>query len=690
MRGHYCVLGALALAGCNQILGIGDLKTGSTSDASIDAMPEGPMPDCPQPPSDGINGCANITHILLDGTTPVTRGDLSGFNVTAYVPDSSMTSGFKMVPGTAAADGTITIHGIDPGVSYWLRLQNPTDPTYPYPHYFYTSQRTLDLGYYEIGRDTTPATGQTDITFNLSGLAPWALNEGILAQSFNAGTGEGPTPMPDPTVGATTYTGLQNWASGTGEATWSDITDELARKPQLVDTTKGDDFWITQSLKKKLDITLSDSVIIITTILDAVKASPVTMVNGTAQTITATLAAVPPTTTVQTLNFNYDAVRGAFKDTGGYVNEDFNCTRSANLGADLGLTMSTIWNFDTTPTGWQHGVTWMIPYTNPFPTTWPQVISCSYLHLSGYKPNAATKNLNGASYVVAFLPATDTFTFTPTIHGATNIKIGGVNALVGGSVPFDGVKPVTMSWDPQPSVTHYQVRVIGAVEGVVAVFDTADTSIVMPPDTFTKGNFYILRVFAIQQSVNYADGHLLRFSAPIWYVRTATAAFRFSSDCGNGTVNTGEDCDPGTPNTSTATCDADCTKNSCGDGFTNTAAGEMCDTRGDSSICDADCTPVMCGDGYWNALMEECDDGPMNGTAGDDCSAQCKLVKCGDGVVEANEGCDDGNRKSGDGCSSTCQLECGDGVIDPPLEQCDDSFLNGTPGDHCSATCMKI
>jgi fibro-slime domain-containing protein len=74
--------------------------------------------------------------------------------------------------------------------------------------------------------------------------------------------------------------------------------------------------------------------------------------------------------------------------------------------------------------------------------------------------------------------------------------------------------------------------------------------------------------------------------------------------------------------------------------------------------------------------------------------------KCGNGVVTGKEDCDDGNTKSGDGCSSTCQLEpgwvcpnpgapciakqCGDGII-AGLEQCDDG--NTADGDGCSSTC---
>ncbi len=62
---------------------------------------------------------------------------------------------------------------------------------------------------------------------------------------------------------------------------------------------------------------------------------------------------------------------------------------------------------------------------------------------------------------------------------------------------------------------------------------------------------------------------------------------------------------------------------------------------------------------------------------------------CGNGVLEAGEQCDDGNTVSGDGCSSTCQIEqpavCGNGVLEAG-EQCDDG--NNVSGDGCSATCQ--
>ena len=55
----------------------------------------------------------------------------------------------------------------------------------------------------------------------------------------------------------------------------------------------------------------------------------------------------------------------------------------------------------------------------------------------------------------------------------------------------------------------------------------------------------------------------------------------------------------------------------------NAAAGEQCDDGGQSATCDADCTPASCGDGTLNtAAGEQCDD--HNTVSGDGCSASCQ------------------------------------------------------------------
>jgi fibro-slime domain-containing protein len=119
-----------------------------------------------------------------------------------------------------------------------------------------------------------------------------------------------------------------------------------------------------------------------------------------------------------------------------------------------------------------------------------------------------------------------------------------------------------------------------------------------------------------------------------------------------------------------------------------------------------------CGDGIVTP-PETCDDG--NTISGDGCSSTCQIepqdpdgngwscpqaggpctkTVCGDGTLEGNEQCDDGNDLPFDGCykcrkepscpNGTCLSICGDGIISPG-EECDDG--NNVSGDGCSATC---
>jgi cysteine-rich repeat protein len=71
----------------------------------------------------------------------------------------------------------------------------------------------------------------------------------------------------------------------------------------------------------------------------------------------------------------------------------------------------------------------------------------------------------------------------------------------------------------------------------------------------------------------------------------------------------------------------------------------------------ADPQPV-CGDGHVNG-SEVCDDGPDNATYGH-CGGDClgPHLFCGDGRSDMPyETCDDGNKESGDGCDSHCDVE---------------------------------
>ena len=256
----------------------------------------------------------------------------------------------------------------------------------------------------------------------------------------------------------------------------------------------------------------------------------------------------------------------------------------------------------------------------------------------------------------------------------------------------------------------------------------------------------------------------------------ACPASCMAARCGDGFVQTGvEACDDGNV-LNTDACPSTCTVARCGDGFVqagvdtcddgNLINGDGCEnscrlTNGqpctmgmqcDSLVCD----PVMmvcepantCGNGVREGT-EVCDDG--NTTNGDGCEASCLLtngemctmdnqcdsgncdnttnpgicepvVGCGNNIVNAGEGCDDGNTANGDGCNAQCNIEngfpcnqtppgdvddasCQSGVCDTtggqpgtcePANVCGNSVREGTEicddgnvtnGDGCESTC---
>ena len=69
-------------------------------------------------------------------------------------------------------------------------------------------------------------------------------------------------------------------------------------------------------------------------------------------------------------------------------------------------------------------------------------------------------------------------------------------------------------------------------------------------------------------------------------------------------------------------------------------------------------SPILCGNGILETT-EECDDGNTNNGDGcsAQCKIEVSTAVCGNGILETGEQCDDGNTTSGDGCSATCQSE---------------------------------
>jgi cysteine-rich repeat protein len=161
--------------------------------------------------------------------------------------------------------------------------------------------------------------------------------------------------------------------------------------------------------------------------------------------------------------------------------------------------------------------------------------------------------------------------------------------------------------------------------------------------------------------------------------------------CGDGFIQTGEECDNGVENADVAACTSKCKKATCGDSLVQLDV-EDCDEgskNSDTGACTTKCKSATCGDGFVQ-MGEECDDGAKNGNTAA-CTAKCKAATCGDGLVEASkEECDLGVKNADTGaCTSTCQsAACGDGLVQMGVEECDLGLMNADTG-ACTTLCKN-
>lgn len=220
----------------------------------------------------------------------------------------------------------------------------------------------------------------------------------------------------------------------------------------------------------------------------------------------------------------------------------------------------------------------------------------------------------------------------------------------------------------------------------------------------------IAGILLLTASGGFAEDPVVRSVTPHLQTVEKARSFYYTPVCGNKIADPGEACDDGKQcvNGTPCTSDADCWS------VQVTGSGPACAPR-DGDGCSSDCKTRfksaqarVCSNGVIDP-GEQCD--PPNGTScGSDCQYTYSISAvpndglvlkndggilfphssvCGDGVKESDEGCDDGNTVSGDGCSATCTDEapgsvCGNGVLEPG-EGCEDG--NTVNGDGCSASC---
>lgn len=170
--------------------------------------------------------------------------------------------------------------------------------------------------------------------------------------------------------------------------------------------------------------------------------------------------------------------------------------------------------------------------------------------------------------------------------------------------------------------------------------------------------------------------------------------------CGNGLVEGAESCDGAATGTCPAACRTDCTcepePTTCGNGKLDD--GEECDAAlADACAfgCTPECTcsPSLCGDDLVSG-DEECDgsdDWECPGQCLEDCT--CPPPVCGDGVLEGDEECEPGLFHSD--CAGRCLpdctcAECGNGIIELPVEECEPGDDTACPGACSEQACVCV
>jgi fibro-slime domain-containing protein len=179
----------------------------------------------------------------------------------------------------------------------------------------------------------------------------------------------------------------------------------------------------------------------------------------------------------------------------------------------------------------------------------------------------------------------------------------------------------------------------------------------------TDGNVYQIQIFHAERQT---EGSSFRLTLAGFNMTPSDCV----TDCGDGMVGPGEECDDGMNVGAYNGCGAGCLFGPrCGDNVVQSAEGEVCDegpnNTGAYGGCGPDCQPgPRCGDGVVTD-GEQCDDTANMGAYGG-CAPGCVIgPHCGDGSIAVSvdpmtnapyEQCDDGNSTSNDGCSN-CKLD---------------------------------
>ncbi len=228
--------------------------------------------------------------------------------------------------------------------------------------------------------------------------------------------------------------------------------------------------------------------------------------------------------------------------------------------------------------------------------------------------------------------------------GAWHVPLNGTLTIANGAI--NAVTQITVDPDTGATLTSTKKN------GTAASYGLKD------------GNVYQIQIFHAEREV---EGSSFKLTLAGFNDAPSDCV----TNCGDGMVGPGEECDDGHNTGAYNACAPGCLLGPrCGDAVVQADDGEVCDdgtNAGTYGGCGPDCMPgPRCGDGVVQADQgEQCDDGMNVGNYGG-CAPGCVLGPyCGDGSIAVSldpstgmpyEQCGDGNDKDHDGCSH-CKVD---------------------------------
>jgi cysteine-rich repeat protein len=653
-------------AGYSQILGLGDVTRGDAGQA---------------PPNTVIGRF--YTHCMTEAASMDVPIDVSQEQIRALIPDASEPSGFRVSTGEGHTDGTFRIDDVPDGIEYYFAQGRVA---------WVTDQHVLDIHNNRPGRcnpEPAHATASSTLSVSLTNVQPWHANkDGVDTLYVYSNSLLLYGRLAQPLADATEVTGTLDWL---------DATSYVAGVRDLPDAAAADDVRAAH-LRVELSSGASGRHQRVTTTADVMSRDDITLANGGTATLTGAMTPVPRTSSV-TIGMQRGQLDAGFDPTTVFTSVTtalYAHPAPDDYGYLFNVPLAAIDWID-----WTRGSTLSesidVAYGDPFPATWTRLVETDYFRRRYYRLPGTTmvRYLTGESQDIRVYEE-GAISTVPMLTPVGNMRItdtGGAehDASLGGLVKFDGIHPITVTWNPVLGATQYLVdirRVVANGTDSTTVFTgdvyTMKSSAVVPAEMFAGGEFFVIDVRAYTTASDYAHGEISPNGPPLRKTVTPSGLLRFSSKCGDGAKDSTEECDGGGE---TAACDVDCSMPVCGDGLRNAAAGEACDTAADTPSCDSDCTAAQCGDGHVNRAVEDCDDGDAI-DSGNGCSATCRFNNvCGDGIVQSvEEQCDGGGVETAT-CDSDCTARvCGDGHVNTAGgEECDYGGFNGQ--GHCSSTC---